>query len=469
MSKLNFRQLLVCFLAAFAWTQAVADLPDFTKLVERHQEAVVNISTTKTVKPKRHSRHPFGMHGFEGQDPFEDMLRRFFGEEPEGQQEYSSKSLGSGFLVSSDGYLMTNNHVVKDADEILVKFSDGRELVAEVIGTDKDSDLAVLKVNAAKLPYLKFGDAQKIKVGEWVLAIGSPFGFEHTVTAGIVSAKQRPLRNEQYVPFIQTDVAINPGNSGGPLFNMKGEVVGINAQIVSRTGGYLGISFAIPSDIAENVFKQIITEGKVTRGWLGIAFQPLDKNLASSFGLDNHEGALVASVSDDGPAKEAGLEPGDVIVKFDGQVIKEATDLAPLVGRVVPGTTVQLDIVRAGKAKIIKVKIAPMPSDHVDEGSSQDTKAENLLGVAVREITKDERKRYELEDRGLLIEYVAPKSAAAKAGLRRGDIILSINHRDLITERDLDKVLKNASKGQTVALLVNRRGAGQSYFALPLQ
>lgn len=327
-------------------------LPDFTKLVEAHSAAVVNISTTK-----QQSSHPkippnVQLPEFPEGSPFNDFFEKFLEEQGPGQKDYyNSKSLGSGFIISGDGYVVTNHHVVAEADEIIVKLSDRREFIAELIGSDPRSDIALLKINADNLPAVKLGSANDLKVGQWVLAIGSPFGFDHSVTSGIVSAKGRSLPNENYVPFIQTDVAINPGNSGGPLFNMSGEVVGINSQIYSRTGGFMGLSFAIPVEVAMDVVDQIKSTGYVSRGWLGVYIQEVTRELAQSFGMEKPSGALVAKIMDDSPAIDAKIKVGDVIIKFNDQEITSSASLPPIVGRVRVGEKVPVEILRNGKIK----------------------------------------------------------------------------------------------------------------------
>ena len=345
--------------AALLWLVAssslASSLPDFTKLVEENSAAVVNIST----KQKRSLRHP-SIKGFEMPDlpedsPFNDLFRRFFGEGNGGEgheRQYDSRSLGSGFFISEDGYLLTNHHVAVDADEILVRLSDRREFVAEVVGTDKRSDIALLKIDADNLPVVKVGGSTDLKVGEWVLAIGSPFGFDHSVTQGIVSAKGRSLPSDSYVPFIQTDVAINPGNSGGPLFNLDGQVVGVNSQIYSRTGGFMGLSFAIPIEMAMDVAEQLKTRGHVTRGWLGVLIQDVTRQLAESFGMDTPHGALVAKVLEGSPAEKAGIRVGDIIVSFDGKRIGNSSVLPPLVGATRIGRKVELKVIREGRRPV---------------------------------------------------------------------------------------------------------------------
>jgi serine protease Do len=337
-----------------ATPQLSLTLPDFTALVEREGPAVVNISTVQTVR--REDAFP-RIPGLPDDDPFYDFFRRFM---PPGPREYQTRSLGSGFLISPDGYVLTNAHVVRDANEVTVRLTDRRELKARVIGVDLRSDVAVLKIDATGLPAVRIGDPGQARVGEWVLAIGSPFGFENSVTAGIISAKGRTLPDETYVPFLQTDVPINPGNSGGPLFNLNGEVIGINAQIYSRTGGYMGLSFAIPIDVAMNVAEQLRSTGKVVRGRLGVQIQELTPELARSFSLDKAVGALVASVERGSPAASAGLRAGDVILRFNGRIIDNANELPPLVASTRPSTRVELELWRDGSATRLNATIAEL-------------------------------------------------------------------------------------------------------------
>ncbi len=361
---------MVALLALSLAMTARAELPDFTPLVEQASPAVVNISTPQKLPDRAMARGQMGIPDLEGLPP---GLRDFFersiprgqggqGQAPRGQQR-EAQSLGSGFIISNDGYILTNNHVVADADEILVRLSDRSEHKAKLVGADPRSDVAVLKIEAKNLPTLKLGDSDKLKVGEWVLAIGSPFGFDHSVTAGIVSAKGRSLPNESYVPFIQTDVAINPGNSGGPLLNLQGEVVGINSQIFTRSGGFMGLSFAIPIDVALNVADQLKAGGKVSRGWLGVVIQEVNKDLAESFGLDKPAGALVAQLVEDGPAAKGGLQVGDVILSLNGQSINESADLPHLVGNMKPGDKINLEVIRDNKRQTLSLTIGSLPED----------------------------------------------------------------------------------------------------------
>jgi serine protease Do len=444
------------FLLAFAGPALSKDLPDFTELYEKQGPAVVNISTTQTV----HAVGPGTAMPFPNlpeDDPFYEFFRRFAppgGQQ--GQQDYQTQSLGSGFIISSDGYVLTNAHVVKDAEEVIVKLADKREFKAKIVGVDRRSDVSLLKIDATGLPKVTLGDPSLLKVGEWVVAIGSPFGLENTVTAGIVSAKGRALPQENYVPFIQTDVAINPGNSGGPLFNLKGEVVGINSQIYSRSGGYMGLSFAIPIDVAMDVQNQLKSGGKVARGWLGISIQEITKELAESFGMKNTNGALVAAVEKGSPAERAGLEAGDVILKFDGKVIATSSDLPRVVGATKPGKEVTIEILRRGSSKNISVTVGELPADDKQEiqPSSPLAKAEpNRIGLMLRELTPQQKKKLNGKN-GLLV--VGAEGSAAQAGIRRGDVILAVNNTEVQGLEQFNKQIAAVKSGKTVALLVLR-------------
>ena len=448
-------------LAVFAFVSAVAtpafakELPDFTELYEKQGPAVVNISTTQTVHGGGMGMMPFP--NVPEDDPFYEFFRRFGPPGGQGpQQDYKTQSLGSGFIISADGYILTNAHVVNDADEVIVKLADKREFKAKIIGIDRRSDVSLLKIDATNLPRVTLGDPSQLKVGEWVVAIGSPFGLENTVTAGIVSAKGRALPQENYVPFIQTDVAINPGNSGGPLFNMKGEVVGINSQIFSRSGGYMGLSFAIPIDVAMDVQNQLKAGGKVTRGWLGINIQEISKELAESFGMKNTNGALVAGVEKSSPADKAGLEAGDVILKFDGKAIGTSSDLPRVVGATKPGKEVTVEILRRGSVKNLPLTVGEMPVDDKDEARAPrgPAKAEpNKLGLVVRELSPQQKKRINGKN-GVLV--VNAEGAAAQAGIRRGDVILAVNNSEVQTPDQFAKLVGGVQSGKTVALLVLR-------------
>lgn len=442
-------------------------LPDFTGLVKAHSAAVVNISTSK-----QQSTHPkippnVQLPEFPEGSPFNDFFEKFLDEQAPGQHDYyNSKSLGSGFVISSDGYVVTNHHVVKEADEIIVKMSDRREYVAELIGSDPRSDIALLKIDADNLPAVKLGSANELQVGQWVLAIGSPFGFDHSVTSGIVSAKGRSLPNENYVPFIQTDVAINPGNSGGPLFNMDGEVVGINSQIYSRTGGFMGLSFAIPVEVAMDVVEQIKSTGYVSRGWLGVYIQEVTRELAESFGMEKPSGALVAKIMDNSPAIDAKIQVGDVIIKFNGQEITNSASLPPIVGRVRVGEKVSVEVMRNGKVKKLNVVIGQLPdSEREQQQSKTQQKKNGLLGMKLQELDKADKEQTEL-DYGLRVIEVHDGPAAA-SGIRKNDILQMIDGEKVETIRALKKLVKNLPAGKYVSVLV-QRPQGPQFLAMQI-
>jgi serine protease Do len=452
--------LIVMLWPMLVSAQQGAHLPDFTELVEKQGAAVVNVSTTSTVRDQARGLPP----GAED-DPFFDFFRRF-GPPQNGPREYESRSLGSGFIISADGYILTNAHVVEAADEVTVRLTDKREFVAKVIGSDRRTDVAVIKIEASGLPMVTIGDPGKTKVGEWVLAIGSPFGFDNTVTAGIISAKGRSLPQENYVPFLQTDVAINPGNSGGPLFNLKGEVVGINSQIYSRTGGFMGLSFAIPIDVAMDVTQQLRNHGKVSRGRIGVVIQEVTKELADSFGLSKPTGALVNSVEKSGPADKAGVEASDVIIKFDGKAVNNSVDLPRLVAATKPGATVTMQVWRKGSAKDLSVTVGELVEE---KGATKTGKKKSggdqvaRLGLTLSELTSEQRKELSIGG-GLLVEDVL--GPAAKAGLRRGDVILAVNNQDVKTVSELNQILVKIEKSRSVALLVKR---GESAIYIPIR
>jgi len=431
-----------------------AQLPDFTELVEEASPAVVNISTIQKAQGRFHGN-------MELPEGVPDIFRHFFGM-PEGGprgQAPERTSLGSGFIVSRDGYVLTNNHVIDGAEQIFVRLNDRREFEAKLIGSDASSDLALLKVEADRLPTVQIGKSEKLKVGEWVIAIGSPFGFDYSVTAGIVSAKGRSLPNENYVPFIQTDVAINPGNSGGPLFNLEGEVVGINSQIYTRSGGFMGLSFAIPMDVAMEVVAQLKENGHVTRGWLGVVIQEVDKSLAESFGLEKAAGALVSQLVPDGPAAQGGLQPGDIITAFNGKDVVLSSDLPHLVGRVRPGTEAKVTIVRHGKTKQLTVEIGALPSDGIAKVNGHNkhkgTPTTNRLGVAVVNLTPQQQKQLDIQ--GVMVKTVGP-GPGANAGLVAGDVITMI-HNDLVRDiQDFERVVENLPANRAVPMQIVRRG-----------
>ena len=379
------------------------------------------------------------------------------------------KSLGSGFVISPDGYILTNQHVVKDADEIVVRLQDRRELVAKVVGSDKRSDIALLKIEANNLPVLNIGSSEGLKVGAWVLAIGSPFGFDHSVTAGIVSAKGRSLPSDNYVPFIQTDVAINPGNSGGPLFNMEGQVVGVNSQIYSRTGGSMGISFAIPIEVAMKVVDQLKTSGHVSRGWLGVQIQDVTRELAESFGMKKPQGALVSKVLPKSPAEAAGIQIGDIITECNKQEIISSATLPPLVGNAKIGETAALTLIRQGQTKEVQVKIGILPEEDEPVASAPEVggKEVNRLGISVSGLTAEQREQLEVKQNGLLVQDVKP-GPALDAGIRRGDVILRIQDQLIKDVKQFNDVVKGLPKGKSIAILVQRRG-GSQFLALKLK
>ena len=468
-------QALAVGLAALVATgiTVASSLPDFTKLSADNSPAVVNISTQQKSRVSS-SRVPegFSMPDLPEDSPFNELFKHFFGEEGQERfRERESRSLGSGFVISSDGYILTNHHVVADADEIQVRFSDRRFYNAEVIGSDKASDVALIKIDATGLQTVKIGESSTLQVGEWVLAIGSPFGFDHTVTAGIVSAKGRSLPSENYVPFIQTDVAINPGNSGGPLFNLDGEVIGINSQIYSRTGGFMGLSFAIPIELAMNVADQLRESGKVSRGYLGVLIQDVDRNLAESFGMAQPHGALISRVMPDSPAGEAGLKVGDVILAFNGQRLLNSSQLPPLVGTSKIDAPATLRILRDGKERNIEITLGRLPDD--DETiarSRKEPKPSEIeqLGLTVIDIDDKVREELGLEgDGGALVGKVG-SGAAKDAGVRRGDIVVMFDGTDVENADHLRELIEQVEGKRSVAVLI-RRGDSPLFMALRLE
>ncbi len=428
------------------------ELPDFALLVKQNAGAVVNISTTQVLKSHKTPRE-FNIPDLPEDSPFRDFFRRFFDELPE---ERDARSLGSGFVISEDGYIMTSAHVIADATEILVRFSDRRELEAKVIGSDRRSDVALLKVEAEGLPAVRIGNPQKLSVGEWVLAIGSPFGFESTATAGIVSAKGRSLPNENYVPFIQTDVAINPGNSGGPLFNLDGEVVGINAQIYSRTGGFMGLSFAVPIDIATEVTDQLKRSGKVSRGWLGVLIQDVTSELAESFGMEKPTGALVSEIMSNSPAAASNLKPGDIILRYNDSELSRMSDLPPLVGFTPIGETVKLEVIRGGKSRIVEVTIGELPEDEqqLAERAGEQEADDKLLGMTVKDLTREQKKKMDLEN-GVYVAEVA-SGPATRAGIQTGDVIVQIQDKAVTDVDTFKKIVGELIPGKSVPVLIRR-------------
>ena len=452
----------MCFLMPVS--AAVAALPDFTALVQRHGPAVVNISTSQSTNAAKPN-----FPGFDEDDPMFDFFRRFIPRRPGiPQVDPDNRSLGSGFVVSSDGYILTNAHVVADAEEILVRLVDKREFPARVVGTDPRTDVALIKIDAVGLPRLAIGNPDLLNVGEWVVAIGSPFGFDHSVTAGIVSAKGRRLPDENFVPFIQTDVAINPGNSGGPLFNLKGEVVGMNSQIYSQTGGFMGLSFAIPIDVAMDVQQQLRTAGRVQRGRIGVAIQEVTRALAESFNLPQPEGALVSAVEPEGPAARAGIEQGDVVVRFAEKRVAASADLPRVVAAIRPGARVPVTVYRAGEPRELMVTVGEWQDESADKvprprGSARPA---NKLGLVVAEPTAAQRGERKI-DGGLIVERV--QNSAARAELQVGDIVVAVvsggRQTTLKSVDAFNRIVAGMKDGQQVTLLV-QRGDGSSYVTL---
>ncbi len=450
--------LVILFGLSSVVSAQTRELPDFTDLVEKQGAAVVNISTiqTRSILTNRSSPR---IPNIPEDDPFFEFFRRHMPPNT-APHEFESRSLGSGFVISTDGYIMTNSHVIESADEITVRLTDKREFRAKVIGIDRRTDIALLKIEASGLPKVTQGDPNKLKVGEWVVAIGSPFGFDSSVTAGIVSAKGRLLAQENFVPFIQTDVAINPGNSGGPLFNMKGEVVGINSQIYGRTGGFMGLSFSIPIDVATEISNQLIASGKVSRGRIGVLIQEVTKELAESFGLTKPSGALVTTVQKSGPAEKAGIEARDVILKFNDITITTSSDLPRIVSVTKPGSKVPIQVWRNGSIKEITVTVDEIPSDEkaANHGSKQGKTLAvfNRIGLALSELNAEQKKQLEI-DNGLLVEDMQ-SGIASRAGIRPGDVILGINNQSVKTIEQFNQLLGKVEKGRNTALLVQRDG-----------
>ena len=470
MKKLLAFLALTCS-ALLASPAFARDLPDFTELVEKQGATVVNISTTQVIKGRR-GVQPFQ---FDGDEATQEFLRRFFPGQIPGipgmPHEFKSRSLGSGFIISADGHILTNAHVVDGADEVLVKLTDKREFKAKVLGSDKRTDVALIKIDANNLPVARLGDSSKLKVGEWVVAIGSPFGFENTVTAGIVSAKGRSLAHENFVPFIQTDVAINPGNSGGPLFNMKGEVIGINSQIYSRSGGSMGLSFAIPIDLAMDVQTQLKAKGKVSRGRLGIGIQEVSKELAESFNLGKPQGALVASVEKGSAADKAGIEVGDIILKFDGKSVAESSDLPRMVGTTRPGTKTTVQVWRKGSSRELGVTVGEIPDEDgstrtASRGGKSVEPPPNRLGLVLSVPTAEQKRALGIQH-GLIVDEV--KNSGARSELRAGDIILSAIVKGSQTEvkslSQFNDLLQGLEKNGSMTLLV-RRGDAQTFITI---
>jgi len=446
---------VLAVLASFVSRVDAAQLPEFREIVKQSSPAVVKIIVEAS--------GPRPGQGQPGPEEIPEYLRRFFEFRGAPPQPHQRMGMGSGFIISADGLIITNNHVVEGADSVLVRMSDRQEFEAEIVGTDPRSDLALIRIGAKDLPVLELSASDELDVGEWVLAIGSPFGLDYSVTAGIVSAKGRSLpteNGENYVPFIQTDVAINPGNSGGPLFNLEGEVVGVNSQIFTRSGGSIGLSFAIPVSVVRNVVNQLQEHGRVTRGWLGVTIQDVDKNLAESFGLDRPRGALVVQVAEGGPADDAGLKEGDVIVTFDGKDIPTSSDLPHVVGLIAPDTKAEAEIVRDGKKRKLKVKVGGLEADDsyaLSGGGAAQGQADRL-GLVVAETGEDTLERWGLSG-GVLVREVVPASPAAEAGVQPGDVITLVGSSPVKSVDAFDKAVEKLGNGSSVSLRLMRRGS----------
>ena len=433
-------------------------LPDFTKIVEDNGPSVVNVSVSRKQPSLAQGQRP-GVPGLAPDDPLQEFFRRFGqpgqpGEQGQQAEPEIQRGLGSGFIISSDGLILTNAHVVADATEINVKLTDRREFEAKVLGVDKRTDIAVLKIDAKNLPAVKLGKVNDLKVGEWVAAIGSPFGFDNTITSGIVSAKARSLPDENYVPFIQTDVAVNPGNSGGPLFNMDGEVVGVNSQIFSRTGGFMGLSFAIPIDVALQVKDDLVQYGKVTRGRIGVQIQDVNQALANSFGLPKPQGALISSVEPGSPAEKAGLKSGDVVLGVNGKPVNQLSELSGAIAATKPGNNAHLQIWREGKSRDVDVKVAELLEQKTaaaNSGKASPGETSAKLGLTLRELAPEERAQLKTEG-GLVVQNAS--GAAARAGIQPGDVILALNDTPIKSMEQLKSLVQKSDK--TVALLIQR-------------
>ena len=449
------RWLTALVLVVWSTLSAASSLPDFTEIVEDSAPAVVKILVEYKAGQNRAESESFD------HDALPDYLKRFFDPRGMPNSPRPRSSMGSGFVLTKDGYIVTNNHVVEGADAVVVRFSDRQEYDAVIVGLDELSDLALLKVAPDDLPTLPLAQPDELKVGEWVLAIGSPFGLDFSVTAGIVSAMGRSLpteTNDNYVPFIQTDVAINPGNSGGPLFNLAGEVVGVNSQIYTRSGGSIGLSFAIPVSVVRDVVDQLRDGGQVKRGWLGVSIQNVDKNLAEGFGLDRPRGALVVDVVDESPAAEAGLQSGDVIMTFDGETIETSSQLPHVVGLVKPGSKVEVSVMRDGTLRTLKVEVGALPERSKPVLASAQSSEENLLGLVVKNADQQTLEALGLSA-AVVVEKVVPESPAAAQGILPGDAITMVGSSPIRSVADFDKAVAQLDPGQSIPLRLNRRGS----------
>ncbi len=448
----------IAFVVAAASAQAV-DLPDFTQLVEKNAPAVVNVQATQ-------SDEGAAAQGDIDDQDVPEIFKRFFGpggRSPHGGGGGERRSLGSGFIISADGYVLTNNHVVEGADEILVKLSDRRELEAKIVGTDKESDVALLKVSATGLPTVALGDSSKLKPGQWVVAIGSPFGLDHSITHGVVSyvGRSNGGADQQYVPFIQTDVPINRGNSGGPLFNLDGQVVGINSQIFSNTGGYMGVSFAIPISVAMNTVEQLKSSGHVSRGMIGVGIQAVTREFAKTLGLPSTSGALVMSVTPGSSADKADIKVQDVILSYNGHPIDQTSDLPLLVGNTKPGTKADVKLFRDGKTLTVPLTVGELPRDKSTLASltTESGKNQNRLGISVEDLNAEQRKQLGVKDQGVVITDL--NGAARRSALQPGDVVLMVNRKQVRTTQEFDSAVKDVKEGESAMLLVKRGDATQ--------
>ncbi len=449
----KFRALpLVCVFALTVAHAAPVGLPDFSALVEASAGAVVNVSTTRQRaggKP-RDGRPPLPIPE---DSPWFEFFEDFFGRHGAPEMPRDPRSLGSGFVISRDGFVITNYHVVKDAEEIIVRLNDRRELAAEVIGTDRQTDIALLKVEAKDLPIVGLGSSEDLKPGQWVVAIGSPFGFEYSVTAGIVSALGRSLPSENYVPFIQTDVAVNPGNSGGPLFDLDGKVVGINSQIYSHTGGFMGVSFAIPIEVAMHVVRQLQAGGEVTRGWFGVYIQEVTRELSESFGMDKPQGALISGIMEDSPAEKSGIEVGDVILEFDGREVDSAGGLPPMVGQTEVGRRVKVKVLRDGASLEVEVTVGRLPESMKPDGVRGGE--HEVLGLVLANLSPAEREDLGIKDGAVRVTRVSP-GPAERAGVATGDLLLAVDNQRFDDLDEFRALLPKLQRDQFITLLIMR-------------
>ena len=470
---MKFRLLILTALLISAIQVSAHGMLDFSDLVKRVSDSVVNIS----IVYHRKSKHPRGDmpdSPFPEEHPWSELFKEFFDERNKAPRPFGTRSIGSGFIISNDGYVITNEHVVsevKDDDEVIIKLSDRRELIAEIVGMDKNSDIALLKVDVKDLPVAELGNSELLQPGQGVLAIGSPFGFEHSVTAGIVSATQRSLPQANYVSFIQTDVAVNPGNSGGPLFDLQGKVVGINSHIYSGTGGFMGLSFAVPIELAIHVTEQLKEKGSVSMGWLGVYIQEVTRELAESLDIGKPHGALVSGLTSASPASKAGIKIGDLILKFNGKLIDKVSVLPPLVGRTKVGSKSVVSILRDGKVIALDVVIGELPMDEKEESSKQQKKEEGqhveTLGLTLVELEREELEKKELHEGALLVKKVEPNSSAHHAGVLQGDLLIMINNHRFKDFAAFADIVKDIPTGQFITLLV-MRGEFTRFLALKI-